>query len=551
MRLSLQLGRQSRTTLIALVLTASFLLPCSSNAQRSPVYRIAGVVVSKIDGHPLSRARVTLNDTKDEERAESIFTGDDGHFEFTGLPAGKYSLQGAKRGFNTSYYDQHENYWTGIVTGAGVDTENLALKLVPSAAISGQVLDESGDAVRSARVTLFRVDHSEGLEQIRPSGNVQTDDLGTYEFASLPAGTYFVSASAQPWYALHPQSQSPDAGDNGNNFHRTLDVAYPITYYADTTDAESATPIPIRGGERVQVDLHLNPVPSLHLTVHVANGKDGFSFPRLEQPAFDGSNPVEAGALRMVSPGVFEISGIAAGRYDLRMQGSGGSMEMNGVDLTSDGQEIDTSNAESLAHVKITARMSDGGAMPKPLVIGLILKNRISPATAIAADEKGDAELPQVSAGSYEIAAWGAAKRFSVAQVSAEGAELTGHTLAIAAGASVSLTLTLSAGSAELDGVVKHGGKPFGGAMVVLVPKDAGANGDLFRRDQSDLDGTFALHDVIPGSYTVIAIENGWDLDWSQPDVIAAYAKHGQVIQVRNGSNGKVHIAQPVEAQSR
>jgi hypothetical protein len=87
--------------------------------------------------------------------------------------------------------------------------------------------------------------------------------------------------------------------------------------------------------------------------------------------------------------------------------------------------------------------------------------------------------------------------------------------------------------------------------MVVLVPRHAQGNRDLFRRDQSDLDGTFALHDVIPGSYSLIAIENGWDLDWSQPDVIAAYARHGQVIEIRNGSNLKVRIPQSVDVQPR
>ena len=56
---------------------------------------------------------------------------------------------------------------------------------------------------------------------------------------------------------------------------------------------------------------------------------------------------------------------------------------------------------------------------------------------------------------------------------------------------------------------------------------------DLFRRDQSDLDGTFSLRDVTPGKYTLVAIENGWDLDWSQPEVIAVYAKHGRAVEVR------------------
>lgn len=538
---------RSMKPIFARIASACILLPCFCHAQSA--YRIAGVVVSKIDGQPLARVRVTVSDTTNVQKSVSVITGDDGRFQFTAVPAGKYSLNGAKRSFVSSYYDQHENYWTGIVTGAGVDTENLVLKLTPSAAIAGEVLDESGDPVRAARVSLYRVDHSEGLEQIRNAGFAQTDDLGTYEFPSLNAGTYFVSASAQPWYALHPQRESANAGESPN-FDRTLDVSYPITYYADTPDADSATPIPIRGGERVQVDLHLSPVPGLHLTFHVGNSKDGATFVRLEQPAFDGSNPLEAGAVRS-SPGVLEMSGIPAGRYDVLVQTPTGIAEMSNIDLTRDGQQVDASTAQSFSNVKITARMSDGSAAPRQLMLGLTLKNKISPRMAVAADEKGQIELAQVSEGSYQIVAWGAGKPLSIAQVSAEGAEVTGHTIAIAAGTSASLSVTLSAGSAELDGVVKHAGKPFGGAMVVLVPKDPHGNRDLFRRDQSDLDGTFALHNVIPGSYTLIAIENGWDLDWSQPDVIAAYAKHGQLIQVRKGVNIKIHIARPVETEPR
>ena len=59
--------------------------------------------------------------------------------------------------------------------------------------------------------------------------------------------------------------------------------------------------------------------------------------------------------------------------------------------------------------------------------------------------------------------------------------------------------------------------------MIVMVPKDPESNGELFRRDQSDLDGSFSLGTVIPFEYTIVAIENGWDLNWSQPGVIAHY----------------------------
>jgi len=95
--------------------------------------------------------------------------------------------------------------------------------------------------------------------------------------------------------------------------------------------------------------------------------------------------------------------------------------------------------------------------------------------------------------------------------------------------------------------------------MVVLVPRevakgvaqDPETSRDLFRRDQSDLDGTFSLGNVVPGSYILLAIENGWDLDWSQPAAIGPYLSHGQAIQVGTQVGRTMKIAEAVEVQSR
>jgi hypothetical protein len=121
----------------------------------------------------------------------------------------------------------------------------------------------------------------------------------------------------------------------------------------------------------------------------------------------------------------------------------------------------------------------------------------------------------------------------------------------VTAGTSVSVSLTVLGGSLRVDGTAKRAGKPFAGAMVVLVPKSPERDRDLFRRDQSDLDGTFSLQNIVPGSYTVLAIENGWDLDWSQPGVIAAYLKRGRAIEIGNQSGRIMNLSDAVEVQSK
>jgi hypothetical protein len=538
----------------------------SGSSAPSQGYRIAGTVVSKADAHLLARARITLTDVKDREKTQSIVT-EDGKFEFTGLPAGKYSLTGAKRGFISASYDQHDRYSTAIVAGAGLDTETLVLRLAPDAVITGRVLDESGDPVRHAVVTLYYDDHSTGVDQIRQSRSSQTDDQGTYELTPLTPGTYFLSASAKPWYAVHPSSDPPkpkrsksDADDSepeaqpAPTFDRSLDAAYPVTYYSDVTDTDSATPIPLRGGERLQVDVHLMPVPALHLFFRVpGNGMSGYSPPQLQQPVFDGFTSVQTDGARMDgrAPGVFEITGIPAGRYNLHLQGAAGAaVQMDGVDLSKDGEQVDVTKADPLSSVKVSVQISGETTLPPHLTIGLRSGRRVV-ASSQSIDAKGVTELQQVAAGRYEVAVWGGGKPYSILRMSAEGAEVSGHTITLAGASSPSISLTLIGGSVEVQGIVKRAGKAFAGAMVVLVPKNPEGNRDLFRRDQSDLDGTFILHNVVPGSYTVLAINDGWDLDWSQPSVIAAYLKWGRTIEVGGQSGRPVDVAEGIEVQSK
>ena len=90
------------------------LLACLGATSRvfaqSSGYRIAGKVVNSITGAPVSQALVTIAEVKDQSDTKSLVTGDDGAFAFRGLPAGKYSLMAARRGYITSGYDAHEHF---------------------------------------------------------------------------------------------------------------------------------------------------------------------------------------------------------------------------------------------------------------------------------------------------------------------------------------------------------------------------------------------------------------------------------------------------------
>ena len=166
-------------------------------------------------------------------------------------------------------------------------------------------------------------------------------------------------------------------------------------------------------------------------------------------------------------------------------------------------------------------------------------------------DDDGVAELIDIPTGKYDLLAATPTNDYAVRRVVVNGSATKGHSLEFAAGSSIQATVTIVGGQTVVEGVAKRNGKGVPGAMIVMVPNNPEDNGELFRRDQSDLDGTFSLGTVIPGEYTIVAIENGWDLNWSQPGVIAHYVEKGRKITVAPTAQEPVHVPEPVEVQPR
>jgi len=511
-------------------------------------YRIAGSVVNAKTSGLLARSRVTIADAKHRQRMQSVVTGDDGRFEFH-VPAGKYSLEGEKRGFIAASYDQHEQFSTAIVTGGEFDSEHLTLRLAPNAVLRGQVLDEFGEPVRQAQVTVYRESHQQGVSRIARFRVAATDDQGRYEITPLDAGTYFVSAKAAPWYSVRPSSNGEGAPSQASQVDPSLDVVYPTTFYGDASEAEDAAAIPIRGGDRLEADIHLAPAPSLHLTVHVPENNQGVNLPMLQKPVFDGWEPVANPDIQNVAPGVYEISGIAAGRYMVRTPDASGQMkEPTEVNLNGGG-ELDIAAGNATSSIKATVQMEGGGPLPAQMQLGLRNAKRRMIGTRV--DEKGNANFSDVVAGKYDVVANSQTQAYSVTRIESEAGTVAGHEVNVPAGASLTLTFTLVGSSVNVEGFAKRGGKGSGGAMIVLVPKNPEANLDRFRRDQSDLDGSFVLKNVIPGSYTIVAIEDGWDLDWARAAALSPYLERGQTVEVGDRAVATVHLTDAVEIQNK
>ena len=527
-----------------------------SAGQPAPsTYTVSGTVVSATTGTPLAQTRVTLTDTNNSRNVASLLTGEDGRFAFRRLGPGKYSLQGSRRGYLTSGYQQHEQFWSAIVTGEELETQNLVLRLMPAAVLSGKVLDETGEPVRGAEVKLYLEERTNGMTRVRPAGNTPTNDLGVFEFFSLSPGKYFVAVSAKPWYAVHPPSAPP-----GNTVFppvlvdKPLDVAYPTTYYGGSTSSDEASPILIKGGDREEIEISLAPVESLHLLFHVPEEgqQQGFQVPALEKRVFDSVDYVPIQGVSPVSPGVMELTGVPAGKYTVRIPAAQGqAAKFTEADIRNDGQELETNKAEPAASMKLTVELPNGEPAPTQLALGLQdERGTIAAFNLVGAD--GRVAFDDLAVGSYKIiAARTSEKAYAVGRILAENGQAVGPDVNVTEGAELQLRVTLIEGVASIQGIVKRGDKPASGIMVVLIPASPESQQDLFRRDQTDSDGSFSLPDIIPGTYTVAAIEDAWDFDWSQPSALARYAQNGQPVTISAGKTGTIRLHDPVQVQPR
>jgi hypothetical protein len=553
--------------------------PGRSSPANENSFEVRGILVDAVTLQPLGQATVAIAPVTSREISGEYTTSDDGRFSFSNLSAGKYTLTARRRGYLAQALNQHEGFSSSIAIGPSKDSGNIVFRLPPECAISGTVLDEAGEPVRDAQVMLFQTGVAGGRHFTRRVGQTTTDDQGAYRFGHLPPRQFVVVVSARVWYAQRPQlgrqavrmtvtdgtgtattsygvvaslraGASDAAGEAADNQPNPLDVVYPLTFYAGTTEPMAASVIALKPGEKYVADISLQPVQALHLRFPGGGGNQAQSrFVTLEEKLFDGiSVPVLAETLTS-SSGSMEVVGVPPGHYTATVTQPQSVTEGGTTDFSPAKQQVEeieavnsgTVQPAQVAGAQLTAALELDPGTTRPAQSYLQLFNmKTSQYYNELIPEKGDVLFKQpIPPGTYELALTNGRGEF-IRAISASGAKVSGRTVEIRRTGSVNLGVIIGHGMGQVTGTVLRDGKPFAGAMVVLVPSDPGNNAMLVRRDQSDTDGTFTLAGAIPGKYTVVAIENGWDLEWLNPDVIKPYLGQGTPLEVM--PNGKYDV---------
>jgi hypothetical protein len=243
--------------------------------------------------------------------------------------------------------------------------------------------------------------------------------------------------------------------------------------------------------------------------------------------------------------GPYEIVGLAPGRYTLITNPSrteGQPAQAREIDVDANG-EIEKNPAAT--YVPVSAKVQYEGTPAGQTSLQLLNRKSRAPAANQAVGDDGTLTFAQgIAPGSYEVSLYSRSGAY-VKTLTATGAKVAGRTVDIRAGSEVKLAITAANGQGSITGSAVRESKPVGAAMIVLVPADSAHNQVLFRRDQTNTDGSFTLPNVVPGAYTLLAIERGWELEWTNPEVLKNYMSGGVPVSVQ--ANGKYDLKVPVQ----
>ena len=279
---------------------------------------ISGRVTAET-GAPLRRAEVRA--TSNGGLTRFTTTDTDGRYVVRDLPAGAFTLHISKSGFVPLYFGQRRPFerrtTLQLVPGTRVSAD---VRLPRAGAITGRIVDRTGEPVMGVRVQALRRRMVEGVRGLQATGAADTtDDQGSYRVYGLPPGEYYVAATPR---RVEDVTGRPAAG-------ALLGRGTPI-YYPGTANRDEAQRIAVDVSGEARADLQLTEVRTSRVSgiVLSSNGTPaaGAMVSLLSRDLSIGATDVVDGLLPLQlqddadANGRFELEGVPPGSFTLRAQ---------------------------------------------------------------------------------------------------------------------------------------------------------------------------------------------------------------------------------------
>lgn len=565
---------------VALLLTATFPSAQQTPTRDAPAQEgesslpargeISGRVLASDTGRPVSRARV-LARAPELPGGRGTLTDENGRFDLTGLPAGRYALTVAKTGFVNLSYGQRRPLLSGTPLQL-LEAQRLTgieFRLPRGSVVAGHVFDETGEALPGTIVRVLRYEYSQGGRQLVPAGTGETDDRGQYRVWGLNPGEHYVSAVARiPRISV----RSPGAGlvgrgllvpprRGGRGFivdagdpsalREPEEPAYAPTYYPGVNELAQARSIALGlSAEVLNVDFTLRLVPTSRVSGRVVAGDNGgFWRARVvlmaDVPAGRGARGPTYGS-RTLDDGLFTLRNVPPGRYVLRALAEGETPLYAEQPVIVDGSDVNDLTVVLSHGATLTGTVrfdSTQSAAPDSRQV------RIStPSFDIDSFEPGPTARPQDD-GTFSLEGVRPATRWIRAlaprgwilkSVLVAGRDRVDDPLEFQSGQSIQgVELVFSDRPARITGVVTDArGAPMGDYTVLAFPTDPNLwrpHARQIATARPDQNGTFEVDGLPAGDYFVTIIDPAEPGEWLDPGYLDQHRVGAERVALAEG----------------
>ncbi len=494
-----------------------------------PPGEITGRVVDAQTGAPILRVHVRVTRLQHvQSDPVALLTGDDGSFDLTNVPAGRYALSCERTG-----YLRASQIVETASAAATLDTNRIpiVIRLTPQAVIEGTVVDEARVAVPFAHVQVFRRVASEGKWQVQPGLLARTDDNGKFRVYGLAAGTYCIDVTVPA------------------EARRRTKLAYPPVFYPNSADVAGAQFVTVRPGQDQQIQIRLpEPVPAREIR--------GQTVPGVES-AIAQIRPVDFTVPFWVSPfeyswdqkaRTFKFTGVTPGVYEIDVTAQVDGKQRRAIStVTVADRDVSGLRLEFPEQATLTGRVQvDGqGAPPHPVTRISLRSPRYQLGAEVHAD--GNFVFHDLLPGSYRLVispgggAYVRSARQGGRDVLRDGVIISSETPP----APLEITLGFPGGTVEGTVALRDGSLPErlvvallrrdGNAMALekqtyLTPPTAGGNAQ------------YAFAGVAPGDYLVFAWPADAEVEYAEPEFARMYEDIGKEVTVTEGATVTVNV---------
>jgi len=538
------------------ILTA-ILIALLSQQPRPAVASVRGVVLAVGTSQPVAKAVVQLRTGASSEPL-TVTTGVDGRFEFRNVVPGSYQLTASRSGYlNTS----------NRTIQAGATINDIRLMMMATGAISGRVLDDSGEPLANIPVQALTYSYSEGQRTLTPVKEGETNDLGEFRVFFLPPGRYYISAQTRDTssrfsvFVIHGDvSKKIGDASEAESAARKLGEAYVPVYYPGTASLQSATQVEVRPGADVRgIDFTLARVQTKKIRGVVIDSTTGQPVDANVQLVPRGGSTAAVSSYAPTDGGRFQVSGVLPGSYylvatarlgpsdDVKIVGGRTPVDLGGSDL--ENLVVTLRPAIDIAGTVTVEGRTDG--LPRdfhPAVTLQALRDGFVPGGALIYASFRNAaqfEFDRVVEGDYRIAWPDLPPGMYLKSIRLGPADALNGSVHIDSRTTDRFQIVVGTDAGTLEGVVVDSARnPVVGAQVVLVPDAARRQRtDLVRAATADEFGRYRLQGIPPGTYSLFAWEDIETGLWQDPDFIRRNEASGKPVRIAENSREVLEIA--------